>query len=140
MKIPEKYNFYIGIIIIALVGILLSKAFFLTISIINTILMSQSGSTTQLIITYPIMIFILFPALLILAAIILFFCLKLLFKKNPKKQILIAYFSTIIFYSIFTELWGQVGTYNILHSLLQIIVYVSLSIAIRMIYNKYQEI
>ncbi len=137
MKILEKYNFYIGIIIIALVGILLSKVFFLAISIINTILMKQSGTTTQLIVTYPIMIFILFPAFFILAAIILFFCLKLLFKENPLKQILIAYSVTIIFYTLFREFWGQVGSYNILYSLMQILVYVSFSFGIRMIYYKY---
>lgn len=137
MKIPEKYNYYKGIVIIAFVGILLSKAFFLSISVINTIVLMQSGSTAQIVITYPFMIFFLFPALLILAAILLFFCLKLLFKKNTEKQILMAYGSTIIIYVLYTELLGQVGSYNILHSLLQILFYIGLSIAIRMIYYKY---
>lgn len=137
MKILEKYNFYIGILIITLAGILLSKAFFLAISIINTLLMMLSGSTALLVIIYSIILFILIPALLILVAILLFFCLKLLFKENTKKQIVIAYALTIIFYTLFRELWGQVGSYNILYSFMQLLVYVSFAFGIRTIYYKY---
>lgn len=140
MKILEKYDFYIGILFIAAAGVFITKFFLLGISILITVLMNFSETIGQLLITMLFLAFVLVPAVLILIAILDYLFLRWLFYKNSKTQLLIANVISVLIFYFNEKLWGQVGTFDILSTSLQMIVYVGISFFIRSIYYKFRVV
>lgn len=138
MKILEKYDFYIGILLITAAGVFITKFFLLGISILITVLMNFSETIGQLLITMLFLAFVLVPAVLILIAILDYLFLRWLFYKNSKTQLLIANVITVLIFYFNEKLWGQVGTFDILSTSLQMILYVGISFFIRSIYYKFR--
>lgn len=140
MKILKKYDFYIGILLITAAGVFITKFFLLGISILITVLMNFSETIGQLLITMLFLAFVLVPAVLILIAILDYLFLRWLFYKNSKTQLLIANVITVLIFYFNEKLWGQVGTFDILSTSLQMIVYVGISFFIRSIYYKFRVV
>lgn len=140
MKILEKYDFYIGILLITAAGVFITKFFLLGISILITVLVNFSETIGQLLITMLFLAFVLVPAVLILIAILDYLFLRWLFYKNSKTQLLIANVITVLIFYFNEKLWGQVGTFDILSTSLQMIVYVGISFFIRSIYYKFRVV
>lgn len=139
MKSRDKHNHVIDIILVTLTGILLAGAFFHCISIIISFFLMQSESKTQIFLFYPIVLYVVFPALIITTPILLFACLRSLFNKNPSEHIVIAYLTIILFYVVYLDLVEQVGSLNIPYSVFKIIVLVVLAFVTRIIYSKYRR-